>query len=336
MQNVFLANTNRQTSRLGFGCGSLMGATNRRESLKLLDFAFEAGIRHFDVAPMYGYGEAESCLGEFLQRHRDQITVTTKFGIAPPKQTTLIKLGRSIAGPIVKKLPSLKQSLAQAANAATRNPERPAFTAAEAKASLARSLIALRTGHINLWLLHEATAADLQDDSLLALLQGEVKCGTIDAFGIGSSADKIPALLASRPAYCHTLQYEWSIVSSQLPDAPFAPFRIHHGSMANFGVLHAALKNNQPLCRRWSEATNRDLGNAEVLASLMFKASFVMNPNSIILFSSKKIAHIEANVSAFADSSLEHPARQLFNLVQTESEQLRRPPGAEPVALTKR
>jgi hypothetical protein len=53
-----------------------------------------------------------------------------------------------------------------------------------------------------------------------------------------------------------------------------------------------------------------------------------MNPNSIILFSSKKIAHIEANVCAFADSSLELPARQLYNLVQTESEQLRQPPGA--------
>jgi D-threo-aldose 1-dehydrogenase len=322
MHNVFLANTNRQTSRLGLGCGSLMGATNRRDSLKLLDFAFEAGIRHFDVAPMYGYGEAESCLGEFFQQHRGQITVTTKFGIAPPKQATLIKWGRSIAGPIVKKLPGLKQSLAQAANAATRNPERPAFTAAEAKASLDRSLIALRTGHINLWLLHEATAADLQDDSLLALLQSEVKRGTIGAFGIGSSADKIPALLASRSAYCRTLQYEWSILGSQPPDAPSSPFRIHHGSLANFGTVHAALENNQLLCRRWSESTNSDLGNADVLASLMFKASLVMNPNSIILFSSKQIAHIEANVCAFADDSLEVPARQLYNLVQTEREQL--------------
>jgi aryl-alcohol dehydrogenase-like predicted oxidoreductase len=328
MHNVFLANTNRQTSRLGFGCGSLMGATNRRDSLKLLDFAFEAGIRHFDVAPMYGYGEAESCLGEFLQQHRGQITVATKFGIAPPKQATLIKLGRSIAGPIVKKLPGLKQSLAHAGSTIIRNPERPAFTAAQAKASLERSLIALRTGHINLWLLHEATAADLQDDSLLSFLETEVKRGVIGAFGVGSSSDKIPALLAAHPAYCRTLQYEWSILGSQLPDAPSDLFRIHHGSLANIGVLYAALKNNLPLCLRWSESTNSDLGNAEVLASLMFKAALVMNPNSIILFSSKKIAHIEANVCAFADSSLELPARQLYNLVQTESEQLRQPPGA--------
>src|ERR1700742_4518007 len=135
MQTIPLAHTTRQTTRLGFGCGSLMGATNRRDSLKLLESAYEAGIRHFDVAPMYGYGEAESCLGEFLQHHRDQVTITTKYGIAPPKNSTLIQFGRQIAGPVIKKIPSIKRSLAQAANAATRNNARPAFTSAEAKQS---------------------------------------------------------------------------------------------------------------------------------------------------------------------------------------------------------
>jgi D-threo-aldose 1-dehydrogenase len=326
MQTISLPDTNRQTTPLGFGCGSIMGATNHRDSLKLLETAYEAGIRHFDVAPMYGYGEAESCLGEFLQHHRGQITVTTKYGIAPPKTTALIKLGRTIAGPILKQLPSLKQRLAHAANSAIRNPERPTFTAAQAKASLDRSLLALRTGHIDLWLLHEATAADLQDDTLLSLFEAEVKKGTIGAFGIGSSANKIPGLLISRPAYCRILQYEWSILESQIPDSPIRPtarFRIHHGALtANFRALHAALIKNQPLCRRWSASTNTDLSHPESLANLMLKASLVMNPNSIILFSSKKPTHIHANVRTAEDTSLELPARQLYDLVQTERDQL--------------
>jgi D-threo-aldose 1-dehydrogenase len=325
MQTILLADTNRQTTRLGFGCGSLMGATNRRESLKLLESAYDAGIRHFDVAPMYGYGEAEACLGEFLQHHRGQITVTTKYGIAPPKKSAIIKLGRSLAGPILKQLPSLKQSLAQAAKAATRDPtrshDRPVFTAAEAKASLDRSLTALRAEHIDLWLLHEVTAADLQDDSLLSLLQLEVKKGTIGAFGIGSSADKIPALLASHSAYCRTLQYEWSILDAPIQSS--APFRIHHRALtANFRGLHATLSKNQPLCQRWSASTNTDLNNAESLAHLMLKASLIMNPTSIILFSSKKPAHIQANVELVDNTSLELPARQLYNLVQSERDQL--------------
>jgi aryl-alcohol dehydrogenase-like predicted oxidoreductase len=323
MQTIPLANTTRQTTRLGFGCGNLMGATNRRDSLKLLEAAHEAGIRHFDVAPMYGYGEAETCLGEFLQHHRGQITVTTKYGIAPPKKSAIIKLGRSVAGPILKQLPSLKQSLAQAANVATRSQERPSFTPANAKASLDRSLRALRTDHINLWLLHEATAADLNDDALLHLLEAEVKNGTIGAFGIGSSADKIPNLLASHPAYCRTLQYEWSVLDSQIPDTPSAPFRIHHRALTNnFRALHAALIKNPPLCQRWSTSTNTDLRNSEALAHLMLKASLIMNPASVILFSSKNPAHIQANVHTAANTSLELPARQLYNLVQSERDQL--------------
>jgi diketogulonate reductase-like aldo/keto reductase len=303
-----------------------MGATNRRDSLKLLETAYEAGIRHFDVAPRYGYGEAESCLGEFLQNHRGQITIATKYGIAPPKKPTIIKLGRKIAGPILKQLPSLKHRLAQAANAATRNPERPTFTAPEAKASLQRSLLALRTNHIDLWLLHEATAHDLHDDTLLHLLEAEAQKGTIGAFGIGSSADKIPAILATHPAYCRTLQYEWSVLDSPISDVPIrlpAPFRIHHGTLTkNFHAIHQSIINNQPLCQRWSASINTDLSRPEALAHLMLKAALVMNPTSIILFSSKNPAHIHANVRTAADTSLELPARQLYKLVQSECDQL--------------
>ena len=321
MQTISLADTNRQTTRLGFGCGSLMGATNRRDSLKLLETAYDTGIRHFDVAPMYGYGEAESCLGEFLQHHPGQITITTKYGIAPPKKSAAIKLGRSIAGPILKQLPSLKQHLAQATRNRTPSQDRPTFTAAHAKASLDRSLLALRTSHIDLWLLHEATAADLQDATLLHLLEAEVKKGTIGAFGIGSGANKIPALLATRPAYCRTLQYEWSVLDSPISDA--APFRIHHGALTkNFHAIHKSIIDKKSLCQRWSEATNTDLTHAEALAHLMLKASLLMNPTSIILFSSKNPAHIQANAHTAADTSLELPARQLYNLVQSERDQL--------------
>jgi len=199
MEPIALGISGRRTTRLGFGCSSLMGATNRHDSLKLLETAFDAGIRHFDVAPMYGYGHAESCLGEFLQHHRGQVTVTTKFGIPPAKHSNLLRAGRRIVGPIIKQLPGLKQRLARAANAVAHNDQRPAFTPAEAKASLDRSLAALRTGHIDLWLLHEATAGDLREDSLLKFLEAEVEKGSIGSFGIGSSSDRIPALLVERP-----------------------------------------------------------------------------------------------------------------------------------------
>jgi D-threo-aldose 1-dehydrogenase len=321
MEKIALGTSGRNTTRLGFGCSSLMGATGRRDSLKLLETAYDAGIRHFDVAPMYGYGEAESCLGEFLQHRRGQITVTTKYGIPPGKNSTLVKVGRRIAAPVIQQLPGLKHRLAQVASAATRNDERPTFTVAQAKASLDRSLAALRTDHIDLWLLHEVTAPDLQDDALLQLLEAEVEKGTIGGFGIGSSADKIPDLLAEHPSYCRALQYEWSALDA--PIQPSGPFRIHHRALtANFRSLHAALLGDNPLCQRWSASTDTDLARPEVLASLMLKASLIMNPASIVLFSSKKTAHIQANVQTASDVTLERPARQLYTMIQAERDQL--------------
>ena len=53
----------------------------------------------------------------------------------------------------------------------------------------------------------------------------------------------------------------------------------------------------------------------------MLKASLVMNPSSIILFSSKDPAHIQANVQVANDSTLESPARELYSLVQEERSQ---------------
>ena len=61
-----------------------MGAaltTSRR--LRLLETAYAHGIRHFDTAPLYGQGEAESLLGQFSRGKRDSITITTKFGLIP-------------------------------------------------------------------------------------------------------------------------------------------------------------------------------------------------------------------------------------------------------------
>jgi D-threo-aldose 1-dehydrogenase len=335
MEQIALGDTGRLTSRLGFGCSSLMGASGRRASLALLESAFDAGIRHFDVAPMYGYGEAESCLGEFLQRHRTEVTIATKYGIPPAKKSSVISLGRRIAGPIVKTFPGLKQRLASAANAATHNPERATFTPTEAKASLERSLAALRADRIDLWLLHEASAADLDDDALLELLEDEVKKGTIGTFGVGSEAAKIPALLAKHPDYCRTLQYEWSVLdrsidsSSDIAAGEATPlsgrrhFRIHHRALTtNFRAVHRTLTHDKQLCQRWSASTHADLSNSGGLAGLMLKASLVMNPNSVVLFSSKNAMHIKANALIAQDKSLDEAALHLYELVQGDRDQL--------------
>lgn len=321
MERVDLGNSGRSITRLGFGCSSLMGAMGRRDSLEILEEAFAAGIRHFDVAPMYGYGKAESCLGEFAQRHRNEITITTKYGIPPPKNASLVGMARPLARAVLKRVPGLKQRLAGAARTVAQTPQRAKFSAAEAKASLDNSLAALRTDRIDAWLLHEADASDLQDDGLLRLLEEEAAKGTIGIFGVGSEAAKIDSLLASRPAYCRMLQYEWSVFDAPAPVD--GPFRIHHRALtSNFRSLHRSLASKTELCRRWSEEIGADLKDQAQLAVLMLKAALVMNPASVILFSSKNPNHIRENVRIAEESRLEDPARRLYHLVQAERDKI--------------
>jgi D-threo-aldose 1-dehydrogenase len=318
MELIALGETGRSTTRLGFGCSSVMGALGRRESLAMLEAAFDAGVRHFDVAPMYGFGEAEGCLGEFLSGHAGQVTVTTKYGIPPEPKQGWKSLARSLARPLLKVIPGIKQRLATVAgNVGKTSGPRASFTPAEAQASLEKSLQALRTDHIDLWLLHEAKAMDLVDDGLLRLLEDAVAAGKIGSFGVGSDARDIPALLTQKPQYCRTAQYEWSVLDEIVPAS--GPFRIHHRALTeHFRTLQGALIGEPTIRARWSSAIAMDLTRGEVLGQLMLKASLVMNPASVILFSSKQPAHIVANVRVAEDAGMEAPARRLYELIQAE------------------
>ena len=277
---------------------------------------------------MYGYGAAEGCLGEFLARHRGEATVATKYGIPPASNRGLLGVARQIAGPVVKLLPGIKRRLARAAETvAAPAAAKASFTAAEARQSIDQSLRELQTDRIDLLLLHEAEAADLHDDALLRLLQDLVAAGSLGSFGVGSSSEKVPQLLAERPAFCRVLQFEWSV----LDPVPAVPaFTLHHRALTdNFRALHAALLGDEALSRRWSVEVGAELRQRDTLAALMLKASLVLNPASVILFSSRSPAHIRHNVEVAADASLVEPARRLHALMRAEGSPIAHQPEPE-------
>jgi len=74
MDNATVAHGLPPSSRLGFGCGGVMGRVGRGQSLRAIAAALDGGITRFDVAPLYGYGEAE-VLGEALADKRDLVVL---------------------------------------------------------------------------------------------------------------------------------------------------------------------------------------------------------------------------------------------------------------------
>lgn len=70
---------------MGFGTFHLakhgFKGNNLEQSRKVLDEAIKAGITFFDTAPMYGFGLAETILGEHLTHCRDKVILATKCGL---------------------------------------------------------------------------------------------------------------------------------------------------------------------------------------------------------------------------------------------------------------
>jgi aryl-alcohol dehydrogenase-like predicted oxidoreductase len=68
----------------GLGCMGMTdyyGEPDLEGSRAVLDAALDAGVTLFDTAASYSRGRNEAFLAPFVQRHRDAITIATKFGL---------------------------------------------------------------------------------------------------------------------------------------------------------------------------------------------------------------------------------------------------------------
>ena len=81
---VPLGRTGLQVTRLGLGCaplGNMYAPVSDADAQATVDAAWDAGLRWFDTAPLYGHGLSERRLGTALRgRPRDALVLATKVG----------------------------------------------------------------------------------------------------------------------------------------------------------------------------------------------------------------------------------------------------------------
>src|SRR5437016_952206 len=109
MRTTPLGDTGVETSVIGFGCADLFRQPSRASRRRLLEAALDAGIRHFDVAPMYGLGLGEGELGRFVRGRRERIVVATKFGISPTRAARTLARVQSPLQRLLDAAPALRQ-----------------------------------------------------------------------------------------------------------------------------------------------------------------------------------------------------------------------------------
>src|SRR5487761_1088385 len=67
---------------VGLGCNNFGGRLDEARTAEVVSAALDAGINFFDTADIYGGTRSEEYLGRALGKHRDDIVLATKFGMA--------------------------------------------------------------------------------------------------------------------------------------------------------------------------------------------------------------------------------------------------------------
>jgi D-threo-aldose 1-dehydrogenase len=306
-----LAETGVVTSAVGFGCAGLFRLPRRAARRFVLDAAYDAGIRHFDVAPMYGLGLAEAEFASFLRQRRDDVTVTTKFGIDP----TLLARGVGLYQRPVRAFLAKRPDVGEGLRVASRGPRsgpfgRLLYSSAgyhrhSAQRGLERSLRALKTDCIDVFLLHDPVGDLISGAPELAeYLDEQRRLGRIRCWGVTGQPSELSSVMESL-GRAAVVQFRDDIF-----ERPLSAGSTLGGATITYGALTRALPM---LCRFlahspgaldiWSERFGRDLRTESSLPKILLSAALRRNRDGLVLFSTTHAERTQAAAEAAIESA---------------------------------
>ncbi|HXP80421.1 MAG TPA: aldo/keto reductase [Verrucomicrobiae bacterium] len=312
MRAIAVPGINIQIPVVGFGC-SRLASVGEKKALQLLGTAFDAGVRHFDVARYYGYGEAEGLLGTFVKSRRAEVTITTKFGIEPPRRTSVLGFAMQAGRRLVQFVPAARGFLRRRAQGLVKS---GAFSVRDAQTSLETSLRELGTDYIDFFLLHEYTVSENSPDELVAFLTDTVKAGKIRYFGLATGIETVMQAMEHQPELCTIVQFENSVLHrnvERLPRGGSHRLTITFGSLSpGFQSVSGFLKAHGEIAGNWSAELAVDCSKDETISALMLNYSVQADPNGLVLFSSKNASRVHRNVRAVLEPDLSPAQVELF------------------------
>jgi len=304
MEQIALGNSGLHSTRIGFGCSAVLGRCGKTESLKALHAAWDEGIRLFDTARSYGYGESEGLLGAFLDGRRSQAVVATKFGILPAPQSAWKQVAKTVARKILSVAPSARSLLQRgAASQFSANQ----FTIAVLNESLDLSLRNLRTDYVDLLFLHAAPAAVLDQDDLLEALGRLVEAGKVRVAGISANADVIHQAMERQTRPLRAMQFPCNVfdlaaMTVDVPASEANPILIANHPFGGVGrvqrcreMLQNLVKNHAidaVLCEKLGALDDATLADVVLNVILCETGIHAVVPAMM------RVEHIRANVQA--------------------------------------
>ena len=174
--------TGLQVSALGFGCwevGGGYGPVEEADFARAVGRALDLGVNCFDTAEGYGHGASERALGQALGNRRDEAIIVTKFGMN------------------YRDMPNLRDS-----------------SAARVKASIDKSLAALGTDHVDVYLVHFPDRNTPFEETMEALAD-VVRLGKVRFVGLSNfKLDEIETCM--KVQRIDVVQYGWNMFDRRM------------------------------------------------------------------------------------------------------------------------
>jgi D-threo-aldose 1-dehydrogenase len=306
MRTTRLADTALVTSILGLGCADLFREPSERRRRRLLDAALDAGICHFDVAPMYGLGVVERELGRFARGRRDRVVIVTKFGIAPSPAARILAhvqapLQRALAGsPTLRKRARPGQADPRSGTVGGVLYRNTGYDAAAARKSLEQSLRDLQSDYVDAFFLHDPHPGDIRSDDVRHYLESARDAGLIRAWGVAGEYGSAVATAERVGTPVPVLQLRDDIFlrsRRQLPEG-VARATILFGAVGRaLPRILAHISHDDAVARRWREA----VGDTDAIASLLLRDALRENDGGPVLFATISEQRIGPAVAAAQD-----------------------------------
>lgn len=279
------------SSVLGFGCSGIAGRISKKESITIIQKAIDLGITHFDVAPSYGYGEAEACLGEALGTKRKNVVVATKVGILPGKTSGLIRKLKPIAQQAIRIFPQMRKITAKSARFAAGSVINKQFSIEKIKTSVENSLIQLKTDYLDILFLHDCTQADLSPE-LFEFLESLKLAGKIRIYGLATTIETINS--AYNMGY-HDFVAQFSNNTLQKNHCKLQNknnMHINHSAFSCYQKIIEILKNNR------TKLINPELWPLQKkdVRELLLGYVLLKNKNGVVICSMLSDSHLRDNI----------------------------------------
>ncbi len=244
--------TGIQISAIGFGCweiGGGYGSIEETEFIKAVNRALDLGMNCFDTAEAYGFGASETSLAKALGSRRKEAVITTKFGVGYPDK------------------PNYRDSTRQ-----------------RVMESIEKSLKALNTDHVDVYLIHWPDRVTSFEEPMRAL-DDLVKQGKVKAVGLSNfKLNEIEACMKVRRV--DVVQYCWNMFDRRMQKEIFPYCREHgigvmaYGSLA-YGMLTGTLTEESAFDKGDWRSRRGQLGNLNLFQHLFGPEHFLKNLRSV-------------------------------------------------------